>query len=94
MRLVADGQLAVLRIETAAGNFQLKPGQTLNASTGQIQEAYQRVAPPTERATAPVTTDDGEGTSPSDQIPPDAAETTPDSVLPQATTEADAGDEL
>ncbi|MES2625947.1 MAG: hypothetical protein V4628_11765 [Pseudomonadota bacterium] len=42
MKLVMDGAVVVLRITAKAGTFQLKPGQTLNDTTGQIQEAYQR----------------------------------------------------
>jgi len=43
MKLVVEGAQLVLRISAGANVFQLKPGQTLNMSSGQILEAYQLV---------------------------------------------------
>jgi hypothetical protein len=43
MRLVADGSQVALRVGAGPNFFQIKPGQTVNMSTGEILEAYQRL---------------------------------------------------
>jgi len=63
--LSIDGTLAVLRIATSSGSFTIKPGQTLNASTGDILEAYQRSSPVTLATDVPGTEIGTEAVNPS-----------------------------
>lgn len=83
MRLVVDGPLVVLRVAVGTSTFQIKPGQTLNASTGEIQEAYQRA--PSPAAATPGTASDTETVNPSSQLLPDSTE----NALPEASGEVD-----
>ena len=78
MKLVTEGALTVLRLQTAAGTFQLKPGQTLNASTGETQEAYQRVVPLVNKSEVLSTAGDAESGITSTQPTPDNNAEAPD----------------
>ena len=91
MRLVSDGQLVVLRITSGTSSFQLKPGQTLNASTGEIQEAYQRALRSADDVDVPAPASDAEAVLPAGQSPldPNAQEALSDSPAPEASAEAD-----
>jgi hypothetical protein len=88
MRLVADGPQVALRIGTGANFFLIKPGQTVNMSTGEILEAYQRLpATGSTNTSAPPTSIETE--APAAQSPVDGnPEGAPESAAPEAPAEA------
>jgi hypothetical protein len=81
MRLAVDGPLVVLRIAVGTSRFQLKPGQTLNASTGEIQETRQRVPAPADNVNVLGTTSYAETAISSDEPVPDS---NTDATLPES----------
>ncbi len=90
MRLAIDGPLVVLRIAIGTSRFQLKPGQTLKASTGEIQEAYQRTLAPADDVYGQATTSYAEAAIPlGEQVP---GSTLPESPATGASAEVDSSE--
>ena len=94
MSLLTEGSLVMLRITVDATRYQLKPGQTLIASTGEIQEAWQRISKPVEAAGPTTTSSDAEAEDSASQESADDAQDNPlpASAAPEASTEGDSSE--
>lgn len=86
MSLVENGPQVALRIGSGANFFELKPGQTVNMSTGEILEAYQRLPAMRSETSESATSIDAE--APAGRLPlDDDPEPAPESAAPETPAE-------